>query len=494
MGIETMAQEVPTGTKDGLQAVEEQGGFWLSCFFLRNLPDGISAQQMSTWVSETFQKQCIRVAYADKNTRDKTRSGSYLIELSTPTARSIFSRQGRGEHFLFSIRVHCEEVRAEQFAKKVFSADPALTNQLPQDESSLAGRCLLLWQVSEDSFPLSTETVMQLFQGCLGEAVRQTATLSQNRQNDKDKFMVEFSSEESVGRILRAFDAKSSLLAIPVKLQAVKKRTEIFARKCLSEPERLQTDDIVTPNQTPERSEKKQGRRKKNRNSPTIHSPTIQSPTMQSPSGRSEHVSSEVDSPLPPPLFPDPIQLPSNHFPEPAFDFQALLPQDGEPPKLVSPEQLGLPLMLRSLLPPGTGPAIGPIPPLPSLVLPYTEEPLRTTPQDPACLLPLMLDSVSGEDDPVRPWGGLSIEKGIESMWNESFRRRNDDAVMSDLEEKLHATERENAAFREQAIKTERDLQKLRNELMEKTCLVADMREELKEKDRLLVQSKKEQD
>jgi hypothetical protein len=482
MGHETMAQEVPRGTKNELQAAEEQGGLWLSCFFLRNLPDGVSAQQMSTWVSETFQKQCIRVAYADKSTRDKTRSGSYLIELSSPTARSIFSRQGRGEHFFFSIRVHCEEVRAEQFAKKAFSADTALTNQLPQDESSLARRCLLLWQVSQDSFPVSTKTVMQLFQGCLGEAVRQTATLSQNRQNDKDKFIIEFSSEESVGRILRAFDAKSSLLAIPVKLQAVKKRAEIFARKCLSEPERLQTDDIVTPNKTQERSEKKQTRRKKNRNSLTT----------QSPPGRSEDVSSELDSPLPPPLFPDPIQPPSNHLPEPVFDFQALLPQDGAPPKKHSPEQLGLPL--RSLLPPGTGPGIGTEPGLPSFVLPFTEEPLGSTPEDPARLLPLMLDSVSGGDDPVRPWGGLTIEKGIESMWNESFRRRNDDAIISDLEQKLHATERENAALIEQAIKTEREVQKLRNELMEKTRLITDMRKELKEKDRLLVESKKEQD
>ena len=129
-----MAQQPPQQTDE-----QSDENFWLSCFFLRNLPANIPPQQLSSWVSETFQKQCTRIVYADEVTKDVCRSGSYLIELSSPTARSIFSRQGRGEHFFFNIRLHCEEVRSEQFAKKAFLADSSF-NPLQSPGGTLIGK------------------------------------------------------------------------------------------------------------------------------------------------------------------------------------------------------------------------------------------------------------------------------------------------------------------------------------------------------------------
>eukprot|EP00980_Cylindrotheca_fusiformis_P012405 scaffold3046_cov105-Cylindrotheca_fusiformis.AAC.4 len=443
-----MAQEVQKGKQDGKETAEDPGNLWLSCFFLRNLPDGVSSQQVSAWVSKTFHKDCLRVAYADESSRDRTSSGSYLIELTSPSARSIFSRQGRGEHFFFPIHICCEEVRSEQFARKF----------------------------SVDSFPVSQKTMMQLFQGCLGEAVKQSKYF-------RGKFMMEFSSEESVARVLKAFDSQSSILAVPVKLQAVKKRAESFARRCLLEADRVKANGTGLLADHQEWAEKNNAQDRGSGNDMTTQDPPILS---------------ELVSLSPPPLFPDPIHPPRYQSSEPSFDFQALLPHDGDRSAEQSPGELGLPFMLNSLLPPRSEHTAETD--LLSFIQPFPEEATGSTPEDPACLLPLMLDSVSSGDRSVQPWGGLTNQTGLETMWNENFRTKyNSSGVdsgynsggVTDFEQKLYASERENAVLIEQARKAKRETQNLRNELLDRDRIIEELRKELREKEYLLAELKK---
>ncbi|CAJ1968894.1 unnamed protein product [Cylindrotheca closterium] len=493
-----------------LPMTDEQAdeNFWLSCFFLRNLPANIPPQQLSSWVSETFQKRCTRIVYADDVMKDVCRSGSYLIELSSPTARSIFSRQGRGENFFFNIRLHCEEVRSEQFAKKAFLADVSLNPlqspggtlagtmdrptspqahqahhlpHIPQEESSLARRCLLLWQVEDHTFPVSMDTIMQLFQGCLGEAVKQTTILVPNSRNTRDKMMIEFSSEESVGRVLKAFDPKARTLAVPVKLQAVKKRAGNFAKRCLSEAEHLATINNAY-------NKKKDGRKKNPHNQ---YQYNIQSPVASIPQQHDFGFSRnfELQSPLPPPLFPEPATKSQLGGLDPPINLESLLPRDGEAPIGDPSDTLGLSFM--ALGQSSSSNLRNESSSFPNFSLPFVDYPDGPSQEDPACLLPLILDSANDHDEPAPPWGGINSDsQGLEHLWGgnrNSFpdSNSNDDTPgrTFELEQKLHATERENAALIEQAIITERELHTLKEEMREKDLLIESLRKQLEEKD-----------
>eukprot|EP00526_Cylindrotheca_closterium_P009014 CAMPEP_0113645558 /NCGR_PEP_ID=MMETSP0017_2-20120614/24021_1 /TAXON_ID=2856 /ORGANISM="Cylindrotheca closterium" /LENGTH=501 /DNA_ID=CAMNT_0000557315 /DNA_START=16 /DNA_END=1517 /DNA_ORIENTATION=- /assembly_acc=CAM_ASM_000147 len=498
-----MAQQPPPITDE-----QSEENFWLSCFFLRNLPANIPPQQLSSWVSETFQKQCTRIVYADEVTKDVCRSGSYLIELSSPTARSIFSRQGRGEHFFFNIRLHCEEVRSEQFAKKAFLAEPSFNPlqspggtlagtvdhpmspqthhlpHIPQEESSLARRCLLLWQVEDHTFPVSMDTIMQLFQGCLGEAVKQTTTLVPNSRNTRDKMMIEFSSEESVGRVLKAFDPRARTLAVPVKLQAVKKRAGNFAKRCLSEAEHLATIDHT-------HNKKKDGRKKHPHNHHQYH---IQSPVASIPQQRDfgfgRH--SELQSPMPPPLFPEPVTKSQLGGLDPPINLESLMPRDGEAPIGDPSDPLGLSFMALGQ---SSSNNIRNESSFPSFNLPFVNYPDGPSQEDPACLLPLILDSSKEHDEPAPPWGGINSEsQGLGQLWGGNNDASPDSNTydapgrLFELEQKLHATERENAALIEQAIIMEREMQTLKQEMSEKDLLIESLRNQLEEKDTLLTE------
>jgi hypothetical protein len=248
-----MTQGNSSGTN---KAQVNEKKYWQSCLFLRNLPSGISQERIAEWVTETFQQQPTRVAFADEASTDQTRSGSYLIELTPQSVLNIFASQGHKIQHMFSVSLLCEEVRSEQFAKSCFSESNQISDE---QDTSLAKRCLVFRQFSEDTFPVSEKSLMQLFQGCLGEKVKQAVTINQKerrRRNTNTKMIVEFVSEDNVACIMLAFDDESFSLGIPVKIQAATKRSGNFAKKCLSKVDKLQHGD-QSPANPPEPAGKK---------------------------------------------------------------------------------------------------------------------------------------------------------------------------------------------------------------------------------------------
>lgn len=233
-------KQAKSGGSENSQSNEKT--YWQSCMFLRNLPSGISQSRVTEWVAETFRQQPSRVAFADEGATDPFRSGSYVVKLTPQSMLSVFASQGHKIQHIFPLSLFCEAVRSEEFAKRCFSESNELHGG---EERSLANRCLIVRQLPGDSFSVSNWNLVQLFQGCLGEEVKQAVIIKRDPRRTKcknTKMIVEFISPDSVACIMLTFDEESSSLDIPVKIQAATKRSGNFAKKCLVKVEKLQND------------------------------------------------------------------------------------------------------------------------------------------------------------------------------------------------------------------------------------------------------------